>query len=74
MAGIRRNLHQLLNGKQLYSVLYRVYTEVLRDLTTVLKESADKGDTAKTTITAPQSSKEFREQRRLKQKHPDDAD
>jgi hypothetical protein len=39
----RRNLHQLLKGKQLYSALYGVYTEALHDLTAVLKESTAKG-------------------------------
>jgi hypothetical protein len=52
MADTRRNVYQLLKGKQLYSALYGVYTEVLQVLTTVLKESAAKGETAKTTITA----------------------
>jgi hypothetical protein len=56
--------------KQLYRALCGVYTEVLHDLTAVLKESAAKGETAKTTITAPPSIEEFREQRRP----TDDAD
>jgi hypothetical protein len=47
---------------------------VLHDLTAVLKESADKGETAKTTITVPSSIEEFREQRRRKRKPTDDAD
>jgi hypothetical protein len=51
-----------------------VYTEVLHDLTTVPKESAAKGETAKTTITTPPSIEEFREQRRRKPKPTDDAD
>jgi hypothetical protein len=64
MADTRRNLHQLLKGKQLYSsTLYGVYTEVLHDLT-----AAAKGETGKTTITAHLSIKEFHEQRRQKQK------
>jgi hypothetical protein len=74
VANTRRNLHQLLKGKQMHSVLYRVYTEVLHDLTAVLKEGAAKGETAKTIITAPPSIKEFHEQRRRKQKHTDDVD
>jgi hypothetical protein len=56
MAETRRNLHQLL-----YSALCGVYTEVLHDLTAVLKESAAKGETAKTTITARLSIEEFHE-------------
>lgn len=51
----RRNLHQPLKGKQLYSALYGVYTEVLHDLTAVPQESTAKGETAKTTITEPLS-------------------
>jgi hypothetical protein len=39
----RRNLHQVLKGKQLYSALCGVYTEVLHGLTAVLKEGAAKG-------------------------------
>jgi hypothetical protein len=64
MAYTGRNLHQFLKGKQLYSALYGVYTEVPHDLTALLKESTAKGETAKTTITAPPSIKEFHEQRR----------
>jgi hypothetical protein len=44
MGETRRNLHQLLKEKQLYSALYGVYTEVLHDLMAVLKESAAKGE------------------------------
>jgi hypothetical protein len=51
MADTRRNGHQLLKGKQLYSALYGVYTKVLHDLRAVLKESAAKGEKTKTTIT-----------------------
>lgn len=36
MVDTGRNFHQLLKGKQLYSTLYEVYTEVLHDLTAVL--------------------------------------
>jgi hypothetical protein len=64
----RRNLHQFLKGKQLYSALHGVYTEVLHDLTAVLKESVAKGETDKTTITAPPTIEEFRERRRPKLK------
>jgi hypothetical protein len=60
--------------KQLYSSLYGLYTEVLHDLTAVLKQSAAKAKTAKTTITVPPSLQEFREQRRWKRKPTDDAD
>jgi hypothetical protein len=58
----RRNLQQLLKGKQLYSSLYGVHTEVLHDLTAVLKESAANGETAKTTITPLPSIEKYREQ------------
>jgi hypothetical protein len=51
MADIRRNIYQLLKGKRLYSALYGVHTEVLHDLTEVLKESAAKKKAAKTKIT-----------------------
>jgi hypothetical protein len=61
MAETRRNLHQFLKGKQLYSALYGVYMEVLHDLTAVLKDSAAKGETAKTIITEPPSNEDFRE-------------
>jgi hypothetical protein len=64
MAETMRNLHQYLKGKQLYSALYGMYTEVLHDLMAVLKESAAKGETAKTTTTNPPPNEEFREQRR----------
>jgi hypothetical protein len=74
MASTRSNLHQFLKGKQLYRALYEVYTEVLHDVTAVLKEGAAKGETAHTTITAPPSIEEFREQRRRKQKPTHDAD
>jgi hypothetical protein len=57
MADTRRNLHQLLKGKQLYSALYGVYIEALHNLKPVLKETAAKGETAKTTITAPSSTR-----------------
>jgi hypothetical protein len=43
MAETRWNVHQFLKGKQLYSTLYGVYTEVLHDLTAVLKGGAAKG-------------------------------
>jgi hypothetical protein len=65
---------QVLKGKQLYSAVNGVYTEVLHDLTTVLKESIARGGTAKTTITEPSSNEEFREQKRRKRKPSDDAD
>jgi hypothetical protein len=55
----KRNLHQLLKGKQLYSALHGVYTEVLYDLMAVLKDSAAKVETATAMITAPLSIKEF---------------
>jgi hypothetical protein len=73
MADTKRNLHQLLKGKQLYSALYGVHTEVVHDLTETLKESAAKRETVSTTITAPPSIEKFREQRRRKRKHTDDA-
>jgi hypothetical protein len=74
MAETRRNLHQYLKGKQLYSTLYRVYTEVLHDLPAVLKESAAKGETAKITITEPSSNGEFCKQRKRNRKPPDNSD
>jgi hypothetical protein len=74
MADTKRNLYQLLKAKQLYSALYGVHTEVLHDLMAVLKESAAKGETAKTIITAPPSIEEFHEQRRQKLKLTDDTD
>jgi hypothetical protein len=58
----------------LYSALYGVYTEVLRDLTAALKESAAKGETAKITTTESPSNEEFPEQRRRKRTPPDDSD
>jgi hypothetical protein len=73
MAEIMRNLYQFLKGKQLYSALYGEYTEVLHDFTAVLKESGDKGETAKITTTEHPSNEEFREQRRRKRKPSDDA-
>jgi hypothetical protein len=55
MTETRRNLHQLLQEKQ----LFRVYTEVQQDLTAIAKR-----ETAMPTITAPPSIEEFRERRR----------
>jgi hypothetical protein len=40
MAETRRNLHQLLKGKKLYSALCSVCTEVQHNFTIVLKETA----------------------------------
>jgi hypothetical protein len=74
MEDTRRSLHQLLEGKQLYSALYGMYAQVLHDLTAVLKESAAKGEIAKTSITAPPSTEKICEQRRRKRKPTDDAD
>jgi hypothetical protein len=74
MAENMSNLHQLLKGKQPCGALYGMYTEALHDLTVVLKERTSKGETDKTTITAPPSNEEFREQRRRKLKPTDDAD
>jgi hypothetical protein len=51
-----------------------VYTEVLHDLTAVLKESAAEGETVKTTITVTPSIEEFPEQRRRYRKPTDDPD
>jgi hypothetical protein len=64
MAEIRRSLHQLLQGKQLYSSMYGVYTEALHDLAAVTTETAAKGETAKTTIPAQPSIEEFRAKKR----------
>jgi hypothetical protein len=74
VADTRRNLHQRLKGKQLYSARYGVCTEVLQILTAVLTESAAKGETAKTIITAPPSIEEFHEQRRGKRKPTGNTD
>jgi 5-carboxymethyl-2-hydroxymuconate isomerase len=73
MAETRRYLHLLLKGKQLYSALYGVYTEVLHNLMAVLKENTAKGETAKITATESPSNEEFHKQRRRKQKPPDDT-
>jgi hypothetical protein len=64
MSEIRRNLHQFLKVKQLYGM----YTVVPRDLMSVLKDSAAKGEAAKPNITEPPSNEEFHEQRRRKRK------
>jgi hypothetical protein len=50
MAETRRNHHQFLKEKHLYSALYGVYTEVLDDFTTALKDCAAKGERARTTV------------------------
>jgi hypothetical protein len=55
MAKNKMNIHRLL-GNQRYSCLYGGYTEVLHNSPEVLKESAGKGRTAKTIITAPPST------------------
>lgn len=60
LAEIKGNLHQLLKRKQLCSAVNGVYTEVLHDLKTVLKESVAKRETAKSTITEHSSNEEFR--------------
>jgi hypothetical protein len=73
MTNTRRNIHQLLKRKQLYSALYAVYTVMLHDLMTVLRESAATRETAKITISVPPLIEEFREQRRLKREHKDYA-
>jgi hypothetical protein len=72
MKETRRNLHRLLKRKQLFSALCGVCTEVIHDLTAILKESAAKEGTAKTTITGPPSIEEFREQRRRRRETSDD--
>jgi hypothetical protein len=74
MADIKRNFHQVLKGKKLHSAIYGVHTEVLHDLTAVLKESGAIRKTAKTTMTAPLSIEEFSEQRRRKRKPTDEVD
>jgi hypothetical protein len=74
MTVTRRNLHRLLKGKKLYSALYEVYTDVLHDLTAILRESVAKGKQKKSTITAPPSNEEFCEPRRRKLEPTDDAD
>jgi hypothetical protein len=51
-----------------------LYTEVLHDLTAVLKLFAAKGEAAKINITEPPSNDEFLVQNRRKRKPRDDAD
>jgi dsRNA-specific ribonuclease len=70
----RRNLHQLLKRKQLHSARYGAHTEVLHNLTAILKESAVERETAKITSTEPPSNEEFRERRRRELKPSNDAD
>jgi hypothetical protein len=74
MAYTRRNSHNLLKGKQVYSALFGVHTEALHDLTEFPKESAAKEETAESTITKTSFNKEFREQKRPKRKPSYDAD
>jgi hypothetical protein len=62
--GYKRNLYQLLKGNQPYTALYGVYAEALQNVMAVLRGSAAKGETAKTTIAIPLSTEEFHEQRR----------
>jgi hypothetical protein len=69
MADTTRSLSQALKGKQLYSALYAVYTDVLHNLIAVLEESADRAQS----ITAPPSIKTFRGQRGRKRKLTDDT-
>jgi hypothetical protein len=57
MTDSRSRLHQI------YSALYGVHTDVLRDLMAVLKESFAKGERAKTTTADPPTKEGFREQR-----------
>jgi hypothetical protein len=70
----KSNLHKLLKGEELYSALYGMYTQVLYDLMTVVKESSSQKETANTTITAPPSIEEFPKQERRKRKSTDDTD
>jgi hypothetical protein len=74
MAETRRNLHQLVKGKQLYKALYGACAEVLHDLTPVIKDSATKRETAKPTSTETPPNEKFPERRRRKRKLSDDAD
>jgi hypothetical protein len=71
--GTRRNLHQLLEGKLLYSVLCGVYKKVQQNLTAVLRQHHQRGN-SKAKIFAAPSIKEFCEQRRQKQKYINNAD
>jgi hypothetical protein len=64
----RKNLHQHLKGKALYSALCGVYTEVLHELKGILQSSVaprEAENPASETETTP-SNEEFREQRRRK--------
>jgi hypothetical protein len=63
-AEARRNLHQVLERKPLYSALHGVYSEVLADLKVVLQQSASKVQVQQSNETA--AEEEFREQRRRK--------
>jgi hypothetical protein len=68
-AETRRNLRQILQGKQLYSALHGVYSEVLADLKIVLQQSASKVEDNQTN--EPGAQEDFREQRRRKRKPSD---
>jgi hypothetical protein len=63
-AETRRNLHQVLEGKPLYSALHGVYSEVLAVLKVVLQQSASKVQLQPNN--EPAAQEEFWEQRRRK--------
>jgi hypothetical protein len=71
----KKNLHHLLQGKQLYSALNGVYTEVLHELKGVLQSSVAPREAENTaSVPVPEitpSNEEFREQRRRKRNSSD---
>jgi hypothetical protein len=70
-AETRRNLHQVLVGKPLYSALHGAYSEVLADLKVVLQQSASKVQLQPNN--EPAAQEEFREQRRRKRNPSEEA-
>jgi hypothetical protein len=70
----RKNLHQHLEGKALYSALFGVYTEVLRGLKGVLQDSATTrgAENPASELETTSLNEDFREQRRCK-RNPSDG-
>jgi hypothetical protein len=68
----RKNLHQHLEGKALYSALYGIYTEVLHELKGELQGSVARGEAANPAPDPEQTTEGFREQRRRK-RNPSDG-
>jgi hypothetical protein len=67
----RKNLHQHLKGKALYSALCGIYTEVLQELKGVLQSSVAPREAENTAPVPTTSNEEFREQRRRKRNSSD---